>query len=259
MMEQKFKVAVFTLTKDRLEYTQRMMQSLERFTHLPYDHFVIDNGSTDGTIEFLKTHPSRIVKTVFNQENKGISIGWNRALDIIGEDYEYIIKIDNDCEVLTDNWLEPILEIMKALNNKIVLSPYVEGLREHKGGVPRYTWKNIKGHKIGLTKHLGGISLVTPSEAYRGFFFDEKLPLKGNQDVTFSAHVNRLGYLMGYVEDIRVAHMDTTDGQHKKYPNYFKYREVEMQRVYGEHPILTKIKKPYRCWLYQRVLKFIRG
>jgi len=258
-MKQESKVAIFTLTKDRLEYTQRMLRSLERFTHIPYDHFVIDNGSTDGTVEFLKSRPGRIVDTIFNQENKGLSIGWNQALDMIGDDYDFIIKIDNDCEILTDDWLEPILEIMKAFDNKIVMSPYVEGLREHKGGVPRYARKIINGHRIGLTKHLGGIALVAPAEAYGGFRFDEKLPLKGNQDVTFSASINRLGYLLGYVEDLRVVHMDTTDGQHKKYPNYFKHREVEMARVYGEQPILTRIKKPYRDWLFRhRVLKSIK-
>ncbi len=36
------KIALFTLTKDRFAYTKRTFESLAKKTHIPYDHFVID-------------------------------------------------------------------------------------------------------------------------------------------------------------------------------------------------------------------------
>lgn len=231
------KIAIFTLTKDRLEYTQRMFASLEKYTHIPYTHFVVDQGSTDGTRDFLKElmEEKKNLKVIFNEDNKGISIGSNQALEAIGKDFDYIMKLDNDCEILTDDWLYELVKLIIYSNNILVLSPYVEGLVEHKGGVPRYFSCKLLGHPVGLTFHLGGISVISASSAYSGFRFDEKDTLSGVQDVSFSRRVISQGYLMGYVEDIKVEHMDTTTGQKKKFPNYFKQREeLESKKSYHE-------------------------
>ncbi len=230
------KVAIFTLTKDRLEYTQRMFASLDKFTHIPYDHFIVDQGSTDGTREFLKKmmEERKNLKVIFNEDNKGISIGSNQALEAIGDKYDYIMKLDNDCEILSDNWLYELIRLIIYSNNVLVLSPYVEGLVEHKGGVPRYFSLKLLGHEIGLTLHLGGISVISSAAAYQGFRFDEKDTLSGVQDVSFSRQVISRGFLMGYVEDLKVEHMDTTTGQKKKFPQYFEEREkVESKTSYA--------------------------
>ncbi len=231
------KIAIFTLTKDRLEYTERMFTSLDKYTHIPYTHFIVDQGSTDGTRDFLMRmmKERNNLKVIFNEDNKGISIGSNQALDAIGNDFDYIMKLDNDCEILTDDWLYELVKLIIYSNNVLVLSPYVEGLVEHKGGVPRYFSCKLLGHPVGLTFHLGGISVISASSAYNGFRFDENDTLSGTQDVSFSRQVINKGYLMGYVEDIRVEHMDTTTGQKKKFPQYFKQREeVESKKSYKE-------------------------
>lgn len=251
-------IAIFTLTKNRLEYTKRMFQSLEECTHLDYDHYVIDNSSTDGTKAWLEEHHG-IYKVVFNENNRGLSVSWNQALDLIGSDYDYIIKLDNDCEILTDNWLKPMLEIAKEYEDKIILSPYIEGLRENKGGVPRYAHHNSCGFEIGLTKHLGGISLMVPTEAYRDFRLDEKMPLRGGQDGVFSKYAIGKGYIMAYVEDIRVSHMDTTIGQHEKFPDYFDLANAERRAIYNESSIITKLKKPYRRVKNSKIAQYWRG
>lgn len=231
------KVAIFTLTKDRLEYTERMFGSLDKYTHIPYTHFIVDQGSTDGTRQFLQglMGERENLKVIFNEDNKGISIGSNQALEAIGNNFDYIMKLDNDCEVLTDDWLYELIKIIIYSNNILVLSPFVEGLVEHKGGVPRYFSCELLGHPIGLTFHLGGISVISASSAYSGFRFDENDTLSGTQDVSFSRHVVSQGYLMGYVEDMKVEHVDTTTGQKKKFPQYFKQREeVESRKSYAE-------------------------
>lgn len=251
------KVAIFSITRDRLDYTRRMLSSLKKYTHQPYDLFVVDNGSGPEMLKFLINY-SEIKRLLLNSENKGISIAWNQALNLIGSGYDYIIKIDNDCEILTDNWLSPILTVCQALNNKAVLSPYVENLIEHKGGVPRYAFKTIKGYRVGLTSHLGGIVMVAPVNAYEGFRFNEKLPLKGNQDVSFCVHLKKQGFLLGYLEEIKVSHIDGTLGQQAKYPSYFANRKAERWLVPGEHPLIARIKKPFRRWLYLKALQQLK-
>lgn len=222
------KVAVFTLTMNRLEYTKRMYKSLKKAGY-PFDWFVVDNGSTDGTKQWLAS--LKHVTVIDNPENVGISRASNQALDAIGQSYDFIIKVDNDCEILSDNWVAELLKIYQA-HWQIILSPYVEGLVDNPGGAPRLGYKNLRGHLIGITQHIGGIFTMAHRSAYQTFRWDEDDFLHGLQDMVFTQAMQKKGYLVGYVEDLRVSHMDTTTGQQEKYPDYFKQRRYEKTHIY---------------------------
>lgn len=241
-------VAVFTLTMDRIEYTRRTFESLGKSTGMRFDHFVVDNGSTDGTKQFLEANRSRFKGLIINERNTGLANGWNQALDMIGDRYDYIVKVDNDCEFVQHGWLEVLVDVCEACDRRIVLSPRVEGLAAppFDGGHPRDEWAECEGHVLGLTKHLGGICHFAPREAYRGFRFG-KVPDHGNQDVRFSIHARLdLGLPMAYVEDVRVRHMDGSEGQRLRYPDYHEGRAELRRRVYGEPALVTALLRPPR-------------
>ncbi len=76
--------------------------------------FVIDNGSSDDSIKFLKQKfPS--VKILLNENNFGYAKGYNDGLKKI--DADYFILLNSDVQV-TKNWIEPIIALMEA-NKKI--------------------------------------------------------------------------------------------------------------------------------------------
>lgn len=235
------RVAVFTLTMDRLDYTKRMLDSLAASTRLPYDHYIVDNGSTDGTRDFLSSGAAGVKRVVWNAANVGISEGSNQALEAIGDGYDYIVKVDNDCEFVDEGWLEALVSVCEARGRRIVLSPRVDGLGPGlEGGHPRSSWVECAGYRLGLTTHVGGICAFAPAEVYEGYRF-ERNPLHGLQDVLFSAFVRLdLGYEMGYVEDVRVEHMDETDGQLERYPDYWELRERQKREFYGESPLVSR-------------------
>lgn len=240
------KVAVYTLTMNRLDYTKRMYESFKKADY-PFTWIVIDQGSTDGTQEWLKS--LKVDKTVkriemmFNGKNTGISHGSNQALDIIEkEDFDFIIKIDNDCEITADMWLSRLLFIFQA-HWQIVLSPYVEGLIDNPGGAPRIAYKKLRKHLIGVTKHIGGIFTMTHKNAYRGFRWNEEDFLHSLQDVVFTQDVQKRGYLCGYVEDMKCNHQRTTDGQKNDYPLYFEQRKYEKTHTYQDISIKDGFEK----------------
>jgi GT2 family glycosyltransferase len=72
------KIAIYTLTRDRIEYTKKCFQSLQENAGYSYDHYIIDNGSKDGTADWLKE--GNYTKVIYNPENVGISNGSNQAL-----------------------------------------------------------------------------------------------------------------------------------------------------------------------------------
>ena len=232
------KVAVFSLTYDRLDYTKECFESLYKTAEYPFDHFILDNGSKDGTPEYLSKlgSPQGKVITILSPDNKGISKGSNMLLDEIKKegDYQIIMKVDNDAYFKNQGWLSTMVKVYESFP-RFALSCYVEGLRDNPGGVPRVDYMTIQDELIGYTKHLGGICHFVDAKAYDEFRWDEDSFLHGIQDVEFSQYLDKEGYYQGYLENWSVEHKDGTEGQHKKYKGYFDRRKLEKVTKYAEN------------------------
>ncbi len=89
-------IPVLFTTYNRLEYTKTALAALIGTCRV----IVIDNGSTDGTVEWLKTQP---VEVIYNQENRGVAGAMNQFLELIGDDHMWAGKVDNDT-IVEKNW-----------------------------------------------------------------------------------------------------------------------------------------------------------
>lgn len=219
------KVLIYTLSWDRLEYTKRCLKAVDELTNYPYDHLVIDQGSTDGSKEWLEKNNKM---NILLDENIGIP----RAINLVHErypDYEWYCKLDNDCEVLSDNWLNKMMdaELDPERPKDMVLSPYVKGLVVNKGGVPRGLPsghpQRFEKYNISFTTKIGGICRLYPKWVWDKFGgFPEDRPKHYDEDGEFTGYWEQNGFYCGYVEDIACLHMDGTLGQQEKYPDYFQ-------------------------------------
>jgi len=219
------KVAIFTITHDRIEYTKRMYASLMKSTKYKFDWLVFDNGSTDETVQFVKELTPYYSGS---SENKGLSFASNYLLDKAieyGKNYDIIIKADNDCEFRTIGWLEIQIDLWKR-NHMLYMSPYVEGLVDNPGGAPRVGQSFIGPYYVEVTAHIGGICAMVDAKAYKHFRWKDEW-MHGNQDREASVEFGKMGYMPMYVPMHRVMHMDSTEGQKAKYPDYFERRKLE--------------------------------
>ncbi|MDQ6799191.1 MAG: glycosyltransferase [Actinomycetota bacterium] len=97
-------VAVVVLTWNARAYTQRCLAALRRLTtHPAWRLVVVDNGSTDGTVEWL--HGQDWVEVVENGANLGFSRGCNRGIVRAGAD-EDVVLLNNDVVITQADWLE---------------------------------------------------------------------------------------------------------------------------------------------------------
>ena len=238
------RIAIYTLTMNRLEYTKQMYKALWNTAHYDFDWYVIDQGSKDGPAEWLKSltrDGSKIpssdpgeycemnIRYRLYPENVGLAKGWNNIVEFIKAEGEYdvIIKVDNDAELMTSGWLAAMVEMFER-NRNFILSPYVEGLEGSPGGVLRARaggespYIQINDKILGMVPNLGGIVFATPIEIWKNWKFDELY--EGNKDVVLSKYARGMGYTLAYMEEFRVWHIDGTAGQHRKYPDYFKGR-----------------------------------
>lgn len=102
------KVTIIILTWNGLAYTRRCLETLRARTPRPaYEVVVVDNGSTDGTLEYLKSLPW--VRLIENGRNLGFVRGNNAALTRCEGDTDFLL-LNNDTEIFQTDWLARLQE-----------------------------------------------------------------------------------------------------------------------------------------------------
>ena len=104
------KVAVVILNWNGLNYLKTYLPSVLASTYPNLEIVVGDNGSEDGSVEFLHTNFPQ-VKTVLNDKNYGFTGGYNKVLNRVQADY--FVLLNSDVEVPA-NWIEPVITLMES-------------------------------------------------------------------------------------------------------------------------------------------------
>lgn len=88
-------IPVLMLTHNRLKYTREAIIALDQCKGI--ELIIIDNGSTDGTQDYLRRYCTDC-KLIFNDQNKGIAYAMNQFLEMT-TGYAIAAKVDNDTVV----------------------------------------------------------------------------------------------------------------------------------------------------------------
>ena len=214
-------VAVLTLTRDRLDYTKHCFHKLHEHAGIAFDHFVLDQGSEDGTRDWLvdEYDPAMVV---LQPENVGINRGMNELVDRAFEmdDYDVIVKFDNDCELVHPNTVRDITRLV--IDGGCILSPRILGLQNP----PQPTGELRIGDEVILdVPQIGGIFYAVPAWIYSEFRYDDSKLLYDDVDLCW--WLRGRGGTCGYVKRLEAWHYRTTIGQHEDYPEYFERRVLE--------------------------------
>jgi len=102
------KVTIIILAWNGLSYTKRCLQTLREKTFFPrYEVIVGDNGSTDGTVNYLRSLPW--LHVIENGSNLGFAKGNNCAIEASDKDSD-IVLLNNDTEIIESPWLGRLQE-----------------------------------------------------------------------------------------------------------------------------------------------------
>jgi GT2 family glycosyltransferase len=115
------KVAVVILNWNGLNYLKTYLPSVLASTYPNLEIIVGDNGSNDGSVEFLHTSFPQ-VKTVLNDQNYGFTGGYNRVLNRVQADYYVLLNSDVEVE---PNWIEPVIRLMETDNLIAAAAPKI--------------------------------------------------------------------------------------------------------------------------------------
>jgi len=101
-------VSIVIPVYNQLDYTRKCLDSIRQFTFVPYEIIIVNDASTDGTEEYLRSQKDLIVKA--NTENLGYPNSCN--IGIQSSSGKYVVLLNNDT-IVTRNWLENLLEVFK--------------------------------------------------------------------------------------------------------------------------------------------------
>ncbi|MEF3274047.1 MAG: glycosyltransferase [Chloroflexus sp.] len=141
-------VAIIILTWNGLEVTQRCLNSLRAKTkEVPYQLIIVDNGSTDGTVEWVRNQAD--VTLIANRENRGFAAGVNQGLAMVPPDHD-VLLLNNDTEIIEEHWLAHLRSVANdhadyGIVGCLLLFP--NGLLQHAGTyMPQHSFW---GYQIG--------------------------------------------------------------------------------------------------------------
>lgn len=121
-------VGIGILNYNGRHFLEVLLPQLATLTYANYTVYIIDNASTDDSLEFIQlNHPW--VTLVNLDNNYGFAGGYNRGFGSMNEDY--YLMMNSDVEVPSD-FLEPLVKMMEG-NKKIAsCQPKLLALRNRK-------------------------------------------------------------------------------------------------------------------------------
>ena len=111
-------VSIVVLTHNKLSVTARCLESLLGLTYPAWELIVIDNGSTDGTMDWLSSFRSRVlhvgvnVTLHANESNVGCSTSRNQGIELARG--SWIAFLDNDIALRTRSWVERLKDAVES-------------------------------------------------------------------------------------------------------------------------------------------------
>ena len=222
------KISVIIPTYNRVQLLRQQLGALTRQTYSQgaYEVIVVNDGSTDGTEEFLdQLKLSNSHLTVIHQSNGGPAKARNTAIEQARG--EIIAFTDDDCEVDPD-WLEIIAQEMDDELLGLQGATYTD----HDLITPlTHQIDNETGHN----------SVPTCNAAYRKDVlvsiggFDESFPNPHNEDTDVSWRVQELGEIR-FCPSMRVHHPPRLD-KFSKVAKRMKIMDCEFT-LFDKHPAL---------------------
>jgi GT2 family glycosyltransferase len=113
------KLAVIILNYNGVDFLKRFLPGIIKFND-GYPLYVVDNKSTDESLQLLKTTFSNTVHCIELDENFGFCGGYNIAAKQI--EAEYYVFLNSDIEV-TEGWLKPLISLMEDNKNIAACQP----------------------------------------------------------------------------------------------------------------------------------------
>ena len=220
------KIAIVILNWNGRDLLEKFLPSIVRYSDPEYcDIYVADNGSSDDSLEFVKSNFSSI-KIIKNTSNFGFAQGYNVALKNVNADVYALVN--SDIEV-TNNWLEPIIKTFKNEEKTAIIQPKILSFKDKSkfeyagaagGFIDNYGYPYCRGRVFNsLESDLGqfndevdifwatGACMFIRAEVYNKLNGFDKDFFAHQEEIDLCWRIKNLGYNIKYNGNSTVYHV----------------------------------------------------
>ena len=242
------KYSIIIPSFNRIDEIKEALQSIQnlKFDRDRFELIIVDDGSTDNTIEFLEDNKSRVnfKLSFFTQKNQGPGAARNTGMENASGDF--FIFVDSDC-TMPENWLMEIDKllseehadafggpdtyrddfppVLKAINYSMTSFITTGGLRGKKG--KKLAKFYPRSFNMGLRRQLwvkiGGFG-----------------SLRHGQDIEFSNRILKSGAKIAYVATAPVFHKRRTNIR-RFYKQVFNWGVARINLYIIDHSMLEPL------------------
>lgn len=197
--------SIIVITRNRLGYTKLTLDSIFKKTvYYPYELIVVDNNSTDGTIDYLKDLENRgmIDKLILLDKNYGAGYAMNQGIKVASG--KYYIRSDNDM-VYNLGWLTALIKALVKIPHSL-LQVAVFGQLVEDGTRAEFSVTNEIDGIIIREIDIGGCNMAFTREVYQKL---GPFPhLMCTEDGIYCTRARQKGYIVGQIDDGTATHID---------------------------------------------------
>lgn len=233
------KVSIIILNWNGKEDTIECLESLKHITYPNYEILLVDNGSTDGSVEcFKERYPE--TEIIENGENLGFAegnnVGIRRAMD---KGTEYVLPLNNDT-VVDSHFLEELIEVAEKDQKIGIVGPkiyYYDNKQKINSAGGTINWSTGVGINIGIgdidngqfndckdVDYLMGAAILIKKKLIKeieGFNKEFFLLL---EDTELCVRAQKAGYRTVFCPNSKIYHKEGVSGEKSPNSLYYMYR-----------------------------------
>jgi len=239
-------VSVLVLNYNGLRWLPQCLSSIAATDYPNLEVYLVDNGSTDGSISYVQTSFSS-VKIISNEQNLGFAEGYNRAIRKVSS--EYIVLLNNDTKILNPKWIRRLVDEASVDPKIAAVACKMVSLEDHSrldsvGGMGIPFWRGFVDIGREEPDHgqydqedfepfafCGGAALIKRKifmqlGGFDGMFFIY------TEDADLSWRLRLSGYRVAFAPEAQVAHYFSGSSPSK---------EIDARKLYYCHRNLLRI------------------
>jgi GT2 family glycosyltransferase len=223
-------VSIIIPTCNGLKFTQLCLDSIRRSTLHPYEVIIVDNASTDGTLDYLRRQQDVIL--IENPNNRGFPSACNQGIS--KSTAPYILLLNNDV-IVSDGWLNRMFAGFLAAPDIGMVGPRsndsagfqqinatgIESIED----IERFSrrLKEISSRSFREVDFLSGFCLLIDRRVVEKIgLLDERFGLGNYEDQDYCRRALEAGFRLLIANEVYVHHF----GSRSFLENRIPYREI---------------------------------